>query len=72
MKTYKAVPAPKLVIVVGACAISGGPFRDHPEQHNGLDGILPVDLYIPGCPPHPITILDGMLRLLTNRSDAPF
>jgi Ni,Fe-hydrogenase III small subunit len=63
-KTYDAVPAPKLVIAVGACAISGGPFRDHPQVTNGADATLPVDLYIPGCPPHPYTILDGLLRLL--------
>lgn len=64
IKTYEAVPSPKLVIAVGACAISGGPFIGHAEQKNGADKILPVDLYIPGCPPHPITILDGLLRLL--------
>jgi Ni,Fe-hydrogenase III small subunit/Pyruvate/2-oxoacid:ferredoxin oxidoreductase delta subunit len=63
-KTYDAVPDPKIVIAVGACAISGGPYRDHPEVHNGADSVVPVDLYIPGCPPHPMTILDGMLRLL--------
>ena len=63
-KTYEAVPSPKLVIAVGACAISGGPYLGHAEQKNGADGIVPVDLYIPGCPPHPITILDGLLRLL--------
>lgn len=63
-KTYAATPAPKFVIAVGACAISGGPFVDHAEQHNGCDGVVPVDMYIPGCPPHPLTILDGILRLL--------
>ncbi len=63
-KTYEAVPDPKIVIAVGACAISGGIYTNHPQAHNGADGILPVDLYIPGCPPHPITILDGLLRLL--------
>jgi Ni,Fe-hydrogenase III small subunit/Pyruvate/2-oxoacid:ferredoxin oxidoreductase delta subunit len=64
LKTYEAVPAPKIVIAVGACAISGGIFRDHPEVNNGVAGIVPVDLYIPGNPPHPLTILDGLLRLL--------
>lgn len=63
-KTYEAVPAPKLVIAVGACAISGGPFRGSPEVANGVEGLLPVDLWVPGCPPHPLTILDGLLRLL--------
>jgi Ni,Fe-hydrogenase III small subunit/Pyruvate/2-oxoacid:ferredoxin oxidoreductase delta subunit len=63
-KTYAAVPSPKLVIAVGACAISGGPYIDHPEAHNGVASILPVDLFVPGCPPHPLTILDGLLSLL--------
>jgi Ni,Fe-hydrogenase III small subunit/NAD-dependent dihydropyrimidine dehydrogenase PreA subunit len=69
-KTWDAVPPPKLVIAVGACAISGGPYMDHPEAQNGADSVVPVDLYIPGCPPHPITILDGLLRLL-DRIPAP-
>ena len=63
-KTYAAVPAPKIVIATGACAIAGGPFVGHAQQHNGAASVVPVDLFIPGCPPHPLTILDGMLRLL--------
>jgi len=64
LDTYAAVPAPKLVIASGACAIGGGPFRGSPEAHGGVGDLLPVDLYIPGCPPHPFTALDGLLRLL--------
>lgn len=63
-KTYDTIPAPRVVITVETDAISGGPFRDHPEVNNGCDGIVPVDLYIPGAPPHPLTIFDGLLRLL--------
>jgi Ni,Fe-hydrogenase III small subunit/NAD-dependent dihydropyrimidine dehydrogenase PreA subunit len=63
-KTYAAVPAPKIVIAVGACAIAGGPFVGHPEVCGGAEAVVPVDLFIPGCPPHPLTILDGLLRLL--------
>ncbi len=69
-KTYDAVPPPKLVIAVGACAISGGPYINQAEALNGVDSTLPVNLYIPGCPPHPITILDGLLRML-GRLDQP-
>ncbi|MBN1759292.1 MAG: NADH-quinone oxidoreductase subunit NuoB [Chitinispirillaceae bacterium] len=63
-KTFDATPAPKVVIAVGTCAISGGVFANHEQVHRGVQELLPVDLYIPGCPPHPYTILDGLLRLL--------
>jgi len=76
-KTYEAVPSPRLVIAVGACAISGGPYIDLPQVANGADAVVPVDLYVPGCPPHPLTTLDALLRLLgripgtDHRSPAP-
>lgn len=66
-KTYDAVPEPKIVIAVGACAISGGPYLDHDQTNNGGGSIVPIDLYIPGCPPHPMTVLDGLLRLIDQR-----
>lgn len=69
-KTYAAVPPPKIVIAVGACAIAGGPFIGLPEHHQGADSVVPVDLYIPGCPPHPFTILDGLLSLLGRLDEA--
>ncbi len=64
LATYAAVPEPKIVIATGACAISGGLFTTHPETTAGIEQLLPVDLYIPGCPPHPMTILEGLLQLL--------
>jgi len=72
LKTYAAVPSPKIVVVVGACAISGGPYINHEETCNGVADILPVNLYIPGCPPHPLTILDGLLRLLGKSARPDF
>jgi Ni,Fe-hydrogenase III small subunit len=64
LKTYDAVPDPKIVIASGACAISGGPYIGSPRASDGVTGLLKVDLYVPGCPPHPLTLLDGLLRLL--------
>ncbi len=68
-KTYDAVPDPKIVIAVGACAIAGGPYIGDEQVRGGADAVVPVDIYVPGCPPHPLTILDGLLRLLGRIED---
>ena len=67
LKTYNALPEPRIVIAAGSCAISGGLYAEHEETRAGADSVVPVDLYIPGCPPHPLTILDGLLRLLGRK-----
>ena len=63
-RLYDQMADPKYVVAVGGCAVSGGPFKNSYSVVNGVDKILPVDVYIPGCPPHPLTILDGLLRLM--------
>jgi Ni,Fe-hydrogenase III small subunit/NAD-dependent dihydropyrimidine dehydrogenase PreA subunit len=67
LDTWEATPAPRLLIAVGACAISGGPVAGGTVCPGAVQGAfpgVPVDLFIPGCPPHPLSILDGLLRLL--------
>lgn len=66
-KTYDAAPRPVWVIASGACAISGGLYAGTPECLGGVEEILKPDLYVPGCPPHPATLLEGMLRLMGRR-----
>lgn len=70
-KTWEAVPEPKIAIAVGTCAISGGPFAGHAQVNNGVASIIPIDLFVPGWPPHPLTILDGLLRLLGKLPEGP-
>ena len=60
-KTYDATPDPKVVVAVGACGISGGLFGTNYATRGGVDRVLPVDVYIPGCPPRPEALLHGVL-----------
>src|SRR6266700_1078415 len=61
LKTYRAMPDPKVVVAVGACGISGGIFGENYASLGGVDKVLPVDVYIPGCPPRPQALLHGIL-----------
>ena len=66
--TYDAIPDPKIVIAVGACSLSGGLFAESSETMGGADKIIPVDIYVPGCPPHPLTILDSLLTIIKRNN----
>lgn len=60
-QTYEATPGPRLVVAVGACAIGGGIFGESYASRGGVDRIIPVDAYIPGCPPRPEALIHGIL-----------
>ncbi len=62
-RLYDQMAEPKYVVAVGGCAISGGPFKGSYHVVNGVDKFLPIDVYIPGCPPRPEAILYGMMQL---------
>lgn len=61
---YDAVPDPKIVVAIGACAVGGGPWFDTYNVVGGVDKVIPVDMYIPGCPARPEAILHGVAQLL--------
>jgi Ni,Fe-hydrogenase III small subunit len=63
-KIYAQAPKPCVVVAVGQCALSGHMFRDSYSMNGPLDKILPVDLYIPGCPPKPEAMIAGIVKLI--------
>ena len=69
LQTYRATPAPKMVVAMGSCAISGGVFRGSYAVMDGVDQVVPVDAYIPGCPPRPQAIIQGIMVAL-DKMDA--
>jgi len=72
VRIYEQMPEPKYVLAIGACACSGAPFKDCYNVLGGVDEVLPVDVYVPGCPPKPEAIIDGVVKLIQKikRGDA--
>jgi len=64
VRIYEQMPEPKHVMAIGTCAISGAPFKDCYNVYGGIDTVLPVDAYVPGCPPKPEAIIDGIAKLI--------
>jgi NADH-quinone oxidoreductase subunit B len=71
VRLYNQMPEPKYVISMGACAISGGPFKQGYNVLKGIDRYIPVDVYIPGCPPRPEALIDAFL-MLQRKIDAQY
>jgi len=69
-RIYNQMPEPKFVIAIGSCAISGGVYRGCYNVHEGADKVVPVDVYVPGCPPKPEAIIDGIIKVLKNYEKA--
>ena len=66
LRVYQQMPEPKFVIAVGSCSISGGVFQGCYNIVGHIDEVIPVDVYVPGCPPRPEAIIDGILKLLES------
>jgi NADH-quinone oxidoreductase B subunit len=65
-RIYDQMPEPKFVVAIGACACAGGVFRGNYNVLGGVDEVIPVNAYIPGCPPKPEAIIDGVVKLLNS------
>ncbi len=63
VRLYNQMPEPKYVLAMGACASGGGPFKEGYNVVSGMDKFLPVDVYVPGCPPTPQALLNGLIKL---------
>jgi NADH-quinone oxidoreductase subunit B len=63
-RLYDEMPEPKYVVAMGACASTGGPFREYPNVIMGVDKVVPVDVYIPGCPPRPESVQYAFIQLM--------
>ena len=70
IRIYEQMPEPKFVVAVGSCAVSGGIFNNAYNVLGGVDKVLPVDIYIGGCPPTPEAIINGILKLVTKIKEA--
>jgi NADH-quinone oxidoreductase B subunit len=70
-RIYEQMPAPKFVVAVGTCACSGGVFKGCYNVKSGIDQVIPVSAYIPGCPASPKAIMDGVVKLLNSLKEAP-
>lgn len=66
LRTYEQMPEPKFVVAIGSCSISGGVFDGCYNVGGSVDDVVPVDAYIPGCPPRPEAIIDGIVKLLAH------
>lgn len=66
LRIYKQMPSPKSVIAIGSCATSGAPFNGSYNTCEGVENVIPVDVYISGCPPKPEAIIHGLLTLIQN------
>jgi NADH-quinone oxidoreductase B subunit len=70
VRIYEQMPEPKYVVAIGSCAISGGVFRGCYNVMDGIDKVIPVNAYIPGCPPRPEAVIDGLVKMLGSIKSA--